>query len=239
MTTFNEQNLTGYVLHQRKYRDTSLIVEFYSREVGRVSLLFKGVRRPTKKANTNQLSDLRLFQKLSVQKIGRGELPLAKVIESAFSPKTLTGYEAIIGLYVNELMVRLTGRFEAMTELFDAYERWVAEILGQGFLPAGLREFELTLLSELGYGVDFGFDAVSGGEIDPDQWYRYIPGSGFAPALEENALSFKGDELRRLATGTMTTAGAQIVKQVVRQATHQLLEGKPLRSRDLLEKVRR
>jgi DNA repair protein RecO (recombination protein O) len=50
MTTSNTQNLTGFVLHQRKYRDTSLIVEFFSREAGRVSLLFKGVRRPMKKA---------------------------------------------------------------------------------------------------------------------------------------------------------------------------------------------
>ena len=237
MTTSNTQNLTGFVLHQRKYRDTSLIVEFFSREAGRVSLLFKGVRRPVKK-NGVSLSDLRLFQRLSVQKIGRGELPLAKVIDSAFTPKVLEGYEAIIGLYVNELMVRLTGRFEVMTELFDAYERWVAEVLDQGFLQAGLREFELTLLSELGYGIDFGFDAANGGEIDPDQWYHYFPGSGFGPAVDAGVLSFKGDELLRLAMGTMTVAGAQIVKQVVRQATHELLEGKPLRSRDLLEKAR-
>ena len=237
MTTSNTQNLTGFVLHQRKYRDTSLIVEFFSREDGRVSLLFKGVRRPVKKSGVS-LSDLRLFQRLSVQKIGRGELPLAKVIDSAFTPKVLKGYEAIIGLYVNELMVRLTGRFEVMTELFDAYERWVAEVLDQGFLQAGLREFELTLLSELGYGIDFGFDAANGGEIDPDQWYHYFPGSGFAPAVDAGVLSFKGDELLRLAMGTMTVAGAQIVKQVVRQATHELLEGKPLRSRDLLEKAR-
>ena len=122
MTTFNDKNLTGFVLHQRKYRDTSLIVEFFSREAGRVSLLFKGVRRPAKKSGVS-LSDLRVFQKLSVQKIGRGELPMAKVIDSAFTPKVLEGYEAIIGLYVNELMVRLTGRFEIMTELYDAYER--------------------------------------------------------------------------------------------------------------------
>jgi DNA repair protein RecO (recombination protein O) len=237
MTTSNTQNLTGFVLHQRKYRDTSLIVEFFSREAGRVSLLFKGVRRPVKKSGVS-LSDLRLFQRLSVQKIGRGELPLAKVIDSAFTPKVLEGYEAIIGLYVNELMVRLTGRFEVMTELFDAYERWVAEVLDQGFLQAGLREFELTLLSELGYGIDFGFDAANGGEIDPDQWYHYFPGSGFGPAVDAGVLSFKGDELLRLAMGTMTVAGAQIVKQVVRQATHELLEGKPLRSRDLLEKAR-
>ena len=237
MTTSNTQNLTGFVLHQRKYRDTSLIVEFFSREAGRVSLLFKGVRRPVKKSGVS-LSDLRLFQRLSVQKIGRGELPLAKVIDSAFTPKVLEGYEAIIGLYVNELMVRLTGRFEVMTELFDAYERWVAEVLDQGFLQAGLREFELTLLSELGYGIDFGVDAANGGEIDPDQWYHYRPGSGFAPAVDAGVRSFKGDELLGLAMGTMTVAGAQIVKQVVRQATHELLEGKPLRSRDLLEKAR-
>ena len=81
MTTSDAGPVTGYVLHTRKYHDTSLIVEFFSRDQGRCSLLFKGIRRQQKKQLSHR-AELHLFRKLSVQRLSRGELAAAKILEN-------------------------------------------------------------------------------------------------------------------------------------------------------------
>ena len=87
MTISDPMMLAGYVIHTRKFRDSSLIVEFFSREQGRIGLLFRGARKASsKKKPTIGAAELTLFRELSVLQVSRGNLPLAKVVDSAPRP---------------------------------------------------------------------------------------------------------------------------------------------------------
>ena len=234
MTTSDAGPVTGYVLHTRKYHDTSLIVEFFSRDQGRCSLLFKGIRRQQKKQLSHR-AELHLFRKLSVQRLSRGELAAAKILENLGDYAPLVGQAAIVGLYVNEMIYRLVGRFEVQSSLFDAYDRLIQTLRVKPLDLKALRIFELAMLAELGFGIDFRFDAGRQATIKTDWQYDFYPEQGFRALARSDDEGYSGADLIALDDGVMTDQGAKIVKLVVRQVVHHLLGGRPLKSRDLLE----
>lgn len=234
MTISDRSTLVGFVIHTRKFRDTSLIVEFFDRDQGRCGLLFRGARS-SKGKQANVAADLTLFKKIRVQQLSRGELPLAKILECVSGPRVIRGQSSIIGMYVNELIYRLLGPFEAHSEVFDAYESLIESLALAPFDLGRLRRFELLLLAELGYGIDFSYDSTTGQKIQDDSVYQYIHGQGFSSGLGGSGIKFPGHELNVLSKGEMSTAGQKIVKQVVRQAIHHLLDGRGLKSREMLE----
>lgn len=155
----------AWVLHTLPWRETSLIVEVFSQEHGRVALAAKGARRP--------LSALRgvlmAFQPLLVDWSGGGEVKTLIRAEWRGGQPLLTGRALLCGYYLNELMVRLTAREDPHPDLFDAYEA-ANSALGRGeALSPILRRFELALLQELGYGVSFTNAAAEGGAVLPEQ----------------------------------------------------------------------
>jgi DNA repair protein RecO (recombination protein O) len=234
MTISETDCLTGYVLHTRKFQETSLLVEFFSRDEGRGSLLFKGIRRQQKKQLSSR-AELHLFRKLSVQRVSRGELAVAKVIESLGDYVPLVGQAAVVGLYVNELIYRLVGRFEGQTALFDAYDRLIQTLRVTPLDLKALRIFELAMLAELGFGIDFRFDARRQTTIKMAEQYDFFPEQGFRSLARPEDSGFSGADLIALGDGIMSDQGAKIVKLVVRQVVHHLLGGRPLKARDLLE----
>ena len=60
----------GFVLHSHAYRETSLIVDLFLRERGRVSAVAKGARRPTSALRPVLLQ----FQPIEFRLSGRNEL---------------------------------------------------------------------------------------------------------------------------------------------------------------------
>ena len=109
----------AYVLHHRPYRDTSRIVELFSREHGRLTLFARGARGP--KSRTASL--LQPFVPLLVSWRGHGDaaqLTGAELVAGG-SPG-LPPAVLMSGFYLNELLLRLTTRDDAHPELFDAYD---------------------------------------------------------------------------------------------------------------------
>ena len=72
-----KENQQVYVLHTYPFKETSLIVEIFSKEFGRVSLVAKGARRP-KSALRGMLQS---FQALEASWSGIGELKTLHGIE--------------------------------------------------------------------------------------------------------------------------------------------------------------
>ena len=62
----------AYVLHHRPYRDTSRILELFTRDHGRVSVFARGARGGTK-SGASLLPILQPFNRLLVSWSGRGE----------------------------------------------------------------------------------------------------------------------------------------------------------------------
>src|SRR5690606_3145102 len=118
-------------------------------------------------------AQLEPFQPLALDLLLRGELATLRGAEPAGPPRRLTGDAGLAGLYVNELVVRLTGRQDPQPDLFDAYARTLARLVGAPPLAWQLRRFERDLLCALGYALQLDTDADSGEPVLADGWYRY------------------------------------------------------------------
>ena len=154
----------AYVLHTYAFRETSFIVEAYSRNHGRVGLVARGARRPG-----SSLRGLLLpFQPILISWTGSGELRTLTRAEWDGGYAPLSGQALMCGFYLNELLMRLMAREDAHEALFDRYEAALAELQQTDDQPRVLRAFERVLLKELGYAMTLDRDAETGGPIDPD-----------------------------------------------------------------------
>lgn len=167
----------AFVLHSYPYKETSLIVEAFSRREGRTALIAKGARRPRSVLR----GVLHAFQPLRLSWAGTGELNTLVSAEWQGGMPFLRGPGLMCGFYVNELVLRLLPRDDAHEMLFDAYAESI-ERLGRGEPTAAvLRRFEKRLLAGLGYAMLLDRDAASGAPIDPAAHYLYDPERGPLP----------------------------------------------------------
>jgi DNA repair protein RecO (recombination protein O) len=166
----------GYVLHTYPYKETSLIVELFTRRFGRVALLARGARRPRSAMRGMLLS----FHPLSLSFSGSAELGNLHSAEWAGALQPLAGQGLMCGFYLNELLLRLLPREDPHEGLFDAYAGALEELSRLPDASAVLRAFEKRLLAELGYAPLLEHDAASQ-PIDPDRLYAYEPERGPMP----------------------------------------------------------
>lgn len=218
----------AYLLHERPYRETSLILDIFSREEGRLSLLVKGVRTPGRRVER-----LRPFTPYALQWSGKSDLPLLRNRESLAPPLVLAGVRLFCGLYLNELLVRFLHRHDPHAGLFEAYRQTLLALADDDDLEWALRRFELNLLTETGYGLSLARDAASGEPVQPTRTYRYLPGRGIVPD-SAGADLLSGATLLALHRGAVLDAPQRReAKGLLRTAIHFHLDGKPLKSRDL------
>src|SRR5436190_1906216 len=166
----------GYVLHTYAYKETSLIVEAFTRRFGRVAMLARGARRPRSAMRGVLLS----FHPLRLSWSGASELANLIGAEWAGGTRHLGGRALMCGFYLNELLLRLLPRDDAHEALFDAYAQALAALASQD-ISAVLRAFEKRLLAELGYAPLLDRDAASR-PIEPQRLYSYEPDRGPVPA---------------------------------------------------------
>jgi DNA repair protein RecO (recombination protein O) len=186
----------GYVLHTYPYKESSLIVEAFTRGFGRVSLLARGARRPRSAMRGLLLS----FHPLRLGWSGSAELSTLVAAEWAGALQPLEGRGLMCGFYLNELLLRLLPRDDAHEALFDAYGEALGG-LSQGTAQAAvLRSFEKRLLAELGYAPLLEREAASGAPIEPGRRYVYEPDRGPIPLKNSSSeLSVSGQTLLDLA----------------------------------------
>ena len=159
----------GYVLHAYPYKETSLIVEVFSRRFGRLGLLARGARRP----RSAMRGVLLAFHPLRLTWSASAELGTLISAEWGGGQATLAGIGLMCGFYINELLLRLLPRDDPHENLFDAYAAALESLsLEKGQAPV-LRSFERRLLVELGYAPVLDRDAASGADIQPAKHYAY------------------------------------------------------------------
>ena len=235
----------AWVLHTYPWRETSLIVEVFARDHGRVALVAKGARRPY-----SQLRGvLMAFQPLSMDWSGGGEVKTLVRAEWQGGQPLLTGRALICGYYLNELLVRLTAREDPHPELFIAYAKAV-RALGRGESePPILRRFELALLQDLGYEAGLANEADGGGAVRPEGRYIYIiergplrletlEGEGVDPAALGDQALLSGQTLLDMAADDFSRAETLAQsKQLLRMLINHTLGGQPLQSRRVLKEL--
>jgi DNA repair protein RecO (recombination protein O) len=230
----------AWVLHTLPWRETSLIVEAFARDHGRIALVAKGARRP--------MSELRgvlmAFQPLLLDWTGGGEVRTLMRGEWRGAQPLLTGRALLCGYYLNELLLKLTAREDSHPALFDAYESAIDELRQGENLPTVLRRFELMLLRELGYGVMLGSDG-GGQPFQSGEPYLYIIERG--PWLFSSEVAQKTPDGVRVGGQTLLDLAANDFSRtetlheagrLLRALIHYHLGGQPLQSRRILNELR-
>ena len=226
-------NAQAYVLHSYPYRETSLIVETFSRAQGRVALLARGARRPRAALRGALIQ----FQPLLLSWAGKGELRTLMKAEWIGGLPMLRGEPLLCAFYLNELLIRLLPREDPHEALFDRYAGAIGE-LGASTEPAPtLRGFEKRLLAELGYALTLDRDARTGGAIDPEASYTYEFERGPVPVADSDGapVVLSGRALLGIARDDYSdpeTAGQS--KALMRLLINHRLETQTLHSRRIL-----
>ena len=224
----------SWVLHSRPFRETSLIVEAFSRDHGRVGLVARGGRRPRSAVGLAAQP----FRRLLLSWSGRGELATLTAAENAphgGNHRPPGGNALLSAMYINELLIKLTRREDPHPELFDHYGAALAGLSAGRPMERVLRRFELDLLASLGFGLNLASDA-EGRPLAPETAYRYRMERG-PEALPNGAgggraASFSGAELLGIASGDFASpAVRQAARRLLSTAIDFYLEGRPLNTR--------
>lgn len=235
----NRQQLTGYVLHKRPYRETSLLVDFFSLEQGRISAVAKGARG---NAKGDRKSLLQPFQKLEFELSGRSQLKNLGRLEALHCAIGLHKTALYCGFYINEILSRALPEAEPIAEVFTHYEYTFSRLVAMKdeeiscFEPV-LRKFEFTLLQSLGYLPDFTSDATTGSPIKSDDYYVFDAQNGFSLSHGQVKRAIKGDHILAIAESEYTHIDRIKVKQaakyICRLALVEVIGSKPIKSREL------
>jgi len=226
-----------YLLHQRAWRETSKLLEIWSREHGRVGLVARGVRRP----NSPQRSLLQPFGPLLMSWTQRGELGNLGAVEAAGAPAGLRGRPLMAAFYMNELLLRLVARQDAHPHLYEVYAHTLKALAGDN-PAAALRMFELQLLSAIGYGLNLDQVAGSREQVQADQDYLYDLEAGPRPAQGRKGpgVPIRGRSLLALYGGALDDAeDLKAAKRLLAAALEPHLQGRALKTSSVMRALAR
>ncbi|GGE72193.1 DNA repair protein RecO [Massilia psychrophila] len=226
----------SFVLHSYPYKETSLIVDMFTREFGRIGLVAKGAKRP----HSQLRGVLQTFQPLASSWSGRAELRTLIDAEWVGGMLPLERTALLCGFYLNELLVKLIARDDPHPLLFDQYVATLNQLAHNEPAQIVLRKFEKALLKETGVAADLGRCAGSGGSagdpvepgveyvVDPERGPRVARGSDTWPAVD-------GQTLLDMERGDYADPLTQLQsKQLMRFLLAHQLGGVPLNTRQIL-----
>jgi DNA repair protein RecO (recombination protein O) len=222
----------AFVLHSYPYRETSLIVEVFSRDHGRVALIAKGAKRPHSKLR----GVLQTFQPLALGWSGKGEMRTLTDAEWVGGLLPLEKSALLCGFYLNELLIKLLARDDPHPALFDHYVATLNQLAHHEPAPIVLRKFERALLKETGVASDLSHCTSTGEPISPEVLYVVDPERGPRIATASDVWPrVTGKTLRDMEQQDYTDANTQAQsKALMRFLLAHHLGGASLNTRQIL-----
>lgn len=229
--TYRQDNQAAYVLHTYPFKETSLVVELFTEQFGRIATTAKGARRP----RSAMRGMLQSFQPLAATWSGKLELKTLHSLDWRGGLLMLQGEALMCGFYLNELLLRLLPREDAHEALFSYYSDTLKTLTTTDDLATTLRRFELKLLQELGYAIPLLLDE-NDVAINADAQYRYEAEYGAcALSSTKNGIQLQGNTLLTMAKDDYSSAQTkQQSKQLMRYLLAHYLGDQPLHTRQLL-----
>ncbi len=228
------QDEPAFVLHSLPFRETSLILDVFSRSHGRLAIVARGARRPR-----SSLRGLLLgFQPLLLSWFGKGEVRTLHSAEWQGGQPYLQGTALMCGFYLNELLVNLLVRDDPHEQLFDYYRATLQRLANQSDHAGTLRCFEKHLLQELGYALELDREAESGQAVNPELCYRYAVDRGVLldEGVNPSGTRIIGKTLLDMAKDEYADpVTAQQSKHLMRALLNHHLGGKVLHTRELIK----
>jgi len=231
----------AFVLHTWPYRETSVIVDCFSKHYGRLGIIAKGAKRPY----SSFRGLLQTFRPLFLTWGGAQDLKTLYQADIVSAHKMPVGLSWLCGCYINELMMKLLPRYDAHPQLFEHYHNTVLQLsefsLSEAHDPAIfevlLRRFEKVLLKEIGHEINCATDHVNEA-IDSAAHYQISLHSGLVelkPAKIQNSQTFLGQALLDIDHDCYDSLESrQAAKRLMRLLINHHLEGEELKTRRLL-----
>lgn len=238
MAQARTDNDPGFVLHTWPFRETSLIVEVFTRQHGRMALVARGARRPRSVLR----GQVQPFTPLLFSWFGKSEVRTLHGAEWQGGIAPLTGLPLMCGFYLNELLLKLLARDDPHEALFDYYRATLVELAqpNGNDLERILRRFEKHLLSEIGYAATFHEEAETARPVRDDTRYVFVPERG--PYADEDTgghgIAVSGQTLLDLDQDRLDSAVTRSeAKLLMRALINHHLGGKPLYTRQMLKEL--
>jgi DNA repair protein RecO (recombination protein O) len=222
----------AFVLHNRPYRESSVMLEVLSREHGRVGLVARGARG----ARSRWKSILQPFRPLLLSWSQRGELGTVTDADQVAAPPALSGEPLFCAIYANELLVRFLQRSDPHAGLFDHYNRMLADLAGGESTQRVLRLFEYRVLTAAGFGLQLEHESGSEHRLQPEAWYLYQPESGPLPREPANGEIeglVSGAALLALKSGDIGEQHLKELKLLMRKLIRHHLGDRAIKSQQL------
>ena len=233
---FKQTGQAVYVLHTYPFKETSLVVELFSQQFGRIAAVAKGARRP----HSAMRGMLQSFQMLSGAWSGKNELKTLHSLDWNAGLALIKGEALMCGFYMNELLLRLLPKEDAHENLFEYYANSLQTLSNGADLATTLRRFELKLLQEMGYAVPLLQDE-NDMAIEADKTYRYEAEFGACDlkavniVMRKNGVHLSGKTMLDMARDNYADSATQSQsKQLMRYLIAHYLGDKPLHTRQLL-----
>jgi DNA repair protein RecO (recombination protein O) len=221
----------AFILQQRKFRETSLIIDALTRDFGRVSLLAKGVR----KAKSKTAGLLQPFIPLTLSYFGKTELKTLTDVEITQPFIQLQGLALYCGFYVNELVGCFLHQYDPHPEVFAYYDNCLSCLSDSSKIEAALRIFELDLMAAVGYGLQLEYDFHNQKAVHALTNYHFNVEQG---PIEASDGSFSGKTLQALKSRELSDPQVLVESKILmRTAIAVYLHGKPLKSRAVINQI--
>ena len=240
MTLVNRVNLEpAFVLHTRAFKETSLLVDLFTKNLGRINVVAKGARKP-KSPLRPVLTPACIF---AISFSGKSELKnlIACELLNHYPLSMPVSFNSIV--YINELLIKATEKEDPHEEIFNEYQllcEGLSNLTDQIEAEVLLRNFELILLQELGYGIDLSFEPISGNRIKVNEKYAFDPSLGFTRLKADSIKSqgvFSGKDIINFSNGDLVDQDSRLAsKQIMRLALDHHLGNKSLNIRKYLSK---
>lgn len=227
-----QQQEPAYVIHRRPWRETSLMVDLFTLNHGRMSVIARGAsgsKSPLK-------AQLQPFQPLLLGWVGRGDLKTLTDVDVRDGPALQRTVALYSGLYLNELMQKVLPQADPHPTLFAAYIGALEQLAQTTDVEPVLRTFEQAFATALGYDFSWDLAMDTGEPVHAGQLYCYDPEQGIVADASGGVRlqNLPGETLLVLASGDYESAASRrIAKRVMRVLTDYLLQGRPLNSRSL------
>ncbi|RQO57155.1 DNA repair protein RecO [Paucibacter sp. KBW04] len=244
----------AFVLHQYDWSETSLVLDLFTREQGRIAVVAKGAKRPYSQLRAVLLPFQRIQVTLSkpgkTSDGGSAEVVTLRGAEWAGGMTLPTGAALFSGYYLNELLLKLLARQDPHPQLFDAYADTIPQLHAQedAQSQAALRAFELRLLLEIGLLPDLSLSTITQAPLDAGRSYMLSAEAGVLPHAGE-AAAFSGASLIQLQAALLHGSSAALqyacgsclapLRQSLRSLLHYHLGQKPLRTRQVMVDVQK
>ena len=177
----------AYVLHRYDWSESSLILDLFTRDLGRIAVAAKGAKRPYSQLRSVLLPFQRIFVTLgrAARDEASSEVQNLRGAEWAGGAAMLTGAALFSGFYLNELLMKLLARHDPHAALFDAYAQTLPALVhvDDAQVQAALRAFELTLLREIGVLPDLSLVTLTQQAVRVGARYALLAETGVGDAL--------------------------------------------------------